>query len=76
LPGNGTAFFESQVLQSSYFYGGVENQKILPFGTPEEVAAETRVCLKQLGPDGYIPFSCHFAQADTPVFFYEFQNAY
>ncbi len=49
------------------FHGGVENQKILPFGTPEEVAAETRQCLDELGPDGYLPCSCHFAQADTPI---------
>lgn len=49
------------------FHGGVENQKILPFGSPEEVVAETKACLDQLGPDGYIPCSCHFAQASTPV---------
>ena len=49
------------------FHGGVENQKILPFGTPEEVVAETRACLNELGPEGYLPCSCHFAQADTPV---------
>ena len=49
------------------FHGGVENQKILPFGTVEEVAAETKACLDELGPAGYLPCSCHFAQADTPV---------
>jgi uroporphyrinogen decarboxylase len=49
------------------FHGGVENQNILPFGTPQEVTAETRKCLVELGPDGYLPCSCHFAQADTPV---------
>lgn len=49
------------------FHGGVENQSILPFGTAEDVAAETRQCLDELGPEGYLPCSCHFAQADTPV---------
>jgi uroporphyrinogen decarboxylase len=49
------------------FHGGVENQKILPFGTAEEVAAETKQCLDELGPGGYLPCSCHFAQADTPI---------
>jgi len=49
------------------FHGGVENQQILPFGSPEEVAAETLACIEQLGPDRYVPCSCHFAQADTPV---------
>lgn len=49
------------------FHGGIENQKILPFGTPEEVAAETTACLNELGPDGYLPCSCHFTQAGTPL---------
>ena len=48
------------------FHGGVENQNVLPFGTVEEVVKETLACLNDLGP-GYIPCSCHFAQADTPV---------
>lgn len=49
------------------FHGGVENQKILPFGTAGDVEAETRKCLDELGPEGYLPCSCHFAQADTPL---------
>jgi uroporphyrinogen decarboxylase len=49
------------------FHGGMENQQVLPFGTPQEVAEETLQCLKQLGPGGDIPCSCHFAQAHTPV---------
>ncbi|MBI9102697.1 MAG: hypothetical protein JEY99_09790 [Spirochaetales bacterium] len=49
------------------FHGGVENQKILPFGTVTDVAAETKACLDELGPEGYLPCSCHFAQGDTPV---------
>jgi uroporphyrinogen decarboxylase len=49
------------------FHGGVENQRILPFGTPLEVADEALSCLNELGPQGYLPCSCHFAQADTPI---------
>ena len=41
------------------FHGGVENQKILPFGTVEEVVAETKHCLDELGSGGYLPCSCH-----------------
>ncbi len=48
------------------FHGGVENQHTIPFGTSEEVVAETKMCLEELGPEGYIPCSCHFAQAHTP----------
>ena len=57
------AKYGSQVI----FHGGVENQKVLPFGSSKEVAMETKLCLDELGPDGYIPCSCHFAQADTPI---------
>jgi len=49
------------------FHGGVENQHVLPFGTPEDVAAETISCVRELGPGGYIPCSSHFTQADTPI---------
>ena len=49
------------------FHGAVENQKILPFGTAEEVAEETLKCIEELGPGGFIACSCHFAQADTPL---------
>jgi len=45
----------------------VEHQSILPFGTPEDVAAKTKLCLNELGPDVYLPCSGHFAQADTPI---------
>lgn len=50
------------------FHGGVENQKILPFGTTDEVRQETRVCLETLGAGGrgYIASSCHNIQAGTP----------
>jgi uroporphyrinogen decarboxylase len=66
-PGMDCAELKAKYGNRLIFHGGVENQKILPFGTPEEVAAETRTCLEQLGPDGYLPCSCHFAQADTPL---------
>ena len=49
------------------FHGAVENQKTLPFGTADEVTAETLKCIEELGPDGFLPCSCHFAQADTPL---------
>jgi uroporphyrinogen decarboxylase len=51
------------------FHGGVENQRILPFGTPEEVRAEVRHCIDDLAADrtGYILAPCHNLQAVTPV---------
>ena len=51
------------------FHGGVENQKVLPFGTADEVRAEVRDCLRTLGAGrkGFICSSCHNIQAGTPL---------
>lgn len=49
------------------FHGGVENQHILPHGTPDDVRREVALCLETLGAGGgYIPASCHNIQAGTP----------
>jgi len=51
------------------FHGGVDNQRILPFGTPKEVRAEVRHCIDALASDktGYILAPCHNIQPITPV---------
>jgi uroporphyrinogen decarboxylase len=51
------------------FHGGVDNQRVLAFGTPEEVRAEVRHCIDALAYDrtGYILAPCHNIQALTPV---------
>ena len=50
------------------FHGGVDNQHVLPFGSPADVRRETRTCIETLGRDGgYICCTCHNAQAGTPV---------
>ena len=51
------------------FHGGIENQNILPFGTPDEVRAEVRHCIDALTSDktGYILAPCHNLQSMTPV---------
>jgi len=49
------------------FWGGINTQRILPFGTPEEVAAETRRIIDVLGKGGgYILNSVHNIQAEVP----------
>lgn len=50
------------------FHGAIENQKILPFGTPDEVRAEVRHCIDSLAGDGtgYILAPCHNLQVNTP----------
>jgi len=51
------------------FHGGVDNQRVLPFGTPEDVRAEVRHCIDALASDrtGYILAPCHNIQAVSPV---------
>jgi uroporphyrinogen decarboxylase len=51
------------------FHGGVDNQHVLPFGSPAEVRAEVRMLLDSLGAgrEGFICCSCHNVQAGTPV---------
>lgn len=51
------------------FHGAIENQRILPFGTPEEVRAEVRHCIDALASNGtgYILAPCHNLQVNTPV---------
>ena len=49
------------------FHGAIDTQKALPFGTPEEVAAETLRCIDALGRGGgYILAPVHNVQADVP----------
>ena len=48
------------------FWGGVDTQHVLPFGTPDDVRREVRRCLGTLGPSGYVFASCHNNQADVP----------
>jgi uroporphyrinogen decarboxylase len=50
------------------FYGGIDTQDLLPRGTPEEVAAETRKVIRILGKGGgYVLSAAHHLQEDVPA---------
>ena len=51
------------------FHGAIDNQRILPFGTAEDVRSEVRTCIDALASDqrGYVLAPCHNIQANTPV---------
>jgi len=68
-PGMDRSELKAKYGRQLIFHGGVENQSILPFGTPDQVRSETLECLKTLGRgrEGYICCSCHNIQAGTPV---------
>jgi uroporphyrinogen decarboxylase len=65
---------EAERLKEAYgdrlcFHGGVENQRVLPFGSSDEVRAEVRHCIDALASDGtgYILAPCHNLQSITPM---------
>lgn len=51
------------------FHGAIDNQRVLPFGSAEEVRAEVRHAIDALASDGtgYILAPCHNIQAVTPI---------
>lgn len=68
-PGMDMAELKAEFGKKICFHGAVENQRILPFGTEEEVRAEVRHCIDALASDGtgYILASCHNIQPITPI---------
>jgi uroporphyrinogen-III decarboxylase len=51
-----------------FWGGGVDTQKTLPFGTPQEVRDEVRERIETFGPGGGFVFSTiHNLQANTPI---------
>jgi uroporphyrinogen decarboxylase len=49
------------------FHGGIDMQKLLPFGTPEQVETEARRYCEVLGRGGgYILGPAHLFQPDVP----------
>ncbi len=49
------------------FWGGIDTQRVLPFGTPDEVRAEVRRIIDILGPGGgFVLNSVHNIQAEVP----------
>ena len=68
-PGMGLTALKRDFGHQLCFHGGVENQKILPFGTPDDVRAEVRHCIDALACDGtgYILAPCHNLQSLTPI---------
>ena len=69
LPGWDLAKLKTEHGEKLCFHGGIDNQYVLPFGSPEDVKAEVRACMDALYADstGYILAPCHNIQAITPL---------
>ncbi len=48
------------------FWGGIDTMHTLPHGSPDDVRAEVRRRIQELGPDGYILAAVHNIQPDVP----------
>jgi uroporphyrinogen decarboxylase len=67
LPGNDPKELKDEYGRHITFYGGINSQKTLPFGTPEQVRAEVRERIRVLGAGGgYICSSDHTILPDVP----------
>lgn len=68
-PGMDVAELKKEFGSRVIFHGGIDNQSVLPFGTPDQVREETQICLNTLGAgrEGYICCSCHNVQPGTPL---------
>lgn len=68
-PGMDLTHLKNAYGEQVVFHGGIDNQSVLPFGTPDHVREETHRCMEILGAggEGFICCSCHNVQAGTPL---------
>lgn len=64
---------DPEALKSTYgdrlsFWGAIDQQQLLPFGTPEQIEADVKAKIEVLGRGGgYMAAPAHIVQADTSV---------
>lgn len=62
-----TARLKREFGQHLAFWGGIDTQRVLPFGTVEDVRREVRQRVRDLAPGGgYVLASVHNIEADVP----------
>lgn len=71
-PVQAAAFYDPAGVKNDYgdqlsFWGGIDTQRVLPRGTPEDVREEVRLLVQQFGPGGgFVVGSAHYIQTDVP----------
>jgi uroporphyrinogen decarboxylase len=68
VPGHEPEDLKSQFGDRMAFWGAIDQQRLLPFGTPSEIEADVRSKIAVLGRGGgYMVAPAHIIQRDTPV---------
>lgn len=68
VPGHDPQELKSRYGDRLSFWGAIDQQQLLPFGTPEEIEAEVKAKIEALGGGGgYMCSPAHIVQADTAV---------
>jgi uroporphyrinogen decarboxylase len=68
VPGHEPAELKAQFGSELSFWGAIDQQQLLPLGTPTEIDADVKAKIEALGPGGgYMVAPAHILQGDTPV---------
>lgn len=68
VPGHDPAELKARFGQSLSFWGAIDQQRLLPFGTPAQIQASVRENIRTLGAGGgYMVSPAHIIQEDTPL---------
>lgn len=68
VPGHEPEDLKSQFGDRLSFWGAIDQQQLLPFGTPEEIEADVKAKIEVLGRGGgYMVAPAHIIQSDTSV---------
>ncbi len=68
VPGHDPEDLKSKFGDRMSFWGAIDQQKLLPFGTPAEIEADVKAKIEVLGRNGgYMVAPAHIIQGDTPL---------
>lgn len=68
VPGHDPQELKSRYGDRLSFWGAIDQQQLLPFGTPEQIAADVKAKIEVLGRGGgYMCSPAHIVQADTSM---------
>jgi uroporphyrinogen decarboxylase len=68
VPGHEPEDLKSKFGDRMSFWGAIDQQKLLPFGTPEQIEADVKAKIEVLGRGGgYMVAPAHIIQSDAPM---------